>query len=113
MVLMISAKQDSLDGPVEARFGRSPWLIRYEIETKTWEAFQNPGISESGGAGIAAAQFVINKGATTVISGSFGPNASQALKAANINMTTFTSEVDTVKKAVEMFDQGNLPVFHG
>ena len=111
MIIMISSKQEDWNGAVEERFGRTPWLIKYDTESKKWEAFQNPGASESGGAGIAAAQFVIDKGATTVISGSFGPNASNTLKAANINMFVFTPDVTSIKHAIELFEKGDLRSF--
>ncbi len=111
MILMISSKQEDWNGPIDGRFGRSQWLIKYDTDTKKWEAFKNPGASESGGAGIAAAQFVIDKGATTIISGSFGPNASNTFRAANINMFVFSPEVTSVKHAVELFEKGSLRSF--
>jgi len=111
MVLMISSQQGTLDSPVEARFGRSPWFIRYDIETKQWEAFQNPGVNESGGAGIAAAQFAVNQKANVVISGNFGPNAAQVFKKANIDMYLFTGEISSVSQAIEKMQQGKLTAF--
>jgi len=111
MILIISAQQPSLEGPTDDRFGRSPWLIRIDTDTNQWEAFENPGASQSGGAGVAAAQFVIDQKASVVISGDFGPNAANAFRAANIEMRLFTKEVLTVKDAVDRFKQGLLPIF--
>jgi len=111
MILLISAQQPRLDGPVESRFGRSPWLVKVNTETLQWEAFANPGASQSGGAGVAAAQFVINQKANAVISGDFGPNAAGAFRAAGIDMHLFTHEITTVQQAVDSFKQEKLPAF--
>ena len=112
MILLISAQQPILDSPIDERFGRSPWLIKMNTETNQWEAFPNPGASQSGGAGVAAAQFVIDQKANTVISGDFGPHAASAFRAANIVMCLFTGEISTVQQAIEHFRQDKLPVFN-
>jgi len=111
MILVISAQQPTLDSPVDERFGRAPWLIKFDTETSRWEALPNPGVSQSGGAGVAAAQFVIDQKVTTAISGDFGPHAAAALKAAGVEMRLFTGEVSTVQQAVQSFLLGKLPAF--
>jgi predicted Fe-Mo cluster-binding NifX family protein len=79
------------------------WLVLFDTETNQWEAFQNPGASQSGGAGVAAAQLVVDKGADVVLSGDFGPNASRAFQAAKIGMQRFTDSTTTVQEAVDDF----------
>lgn len=111
MILLISAKQQWIDSPIDNRFGRSPWLIKTDTQTNHWEAFPNPGVSQSGGAGVAAAQFVVDQKADAVISGDFGPNAANVFRAAHIKMNLFTGDVTTVQQAVEAFKQGSLPGF--
>jgi predicted Fe-Mo cluster-binding NifX family protein len=111
MILIISTLQSKLDSPIDARFGRSQWMIKMNTETNQWESFPNPGASQSGGAGVAAAQLAIDQQANVVISGDFGPHASSALRAANIEMRLFTNEIATVQQAVEYFLQGKLPAF--
>ncbi len=108
MVIIISSQQDSMDSPVDQRFGRCHWLIKVNTETEVWEALPNPGVSQSGGAGVAAAQFVIDQAAAVVVSGDFGPNAAAAFRAANVEMRLFTPDVATVQQAVESFQQGKL-----
>jgi predicted Fe-Mo cluster-binding NifX family protein len=106
--LIISAQNPSLESQVDRRFGRSPWLVLYDTETNQWEAFQNPGVTQSGGAGVAAAQFVVDQNAEVVISGDFGPNASRAFQTANVDMRRFTESTATVQDAVDHFKQGKL-----
>lgn len=111
MILLISAQQQRLDSTIDDRFGRSPWLIRMDTETNQWEALPNPGAGQSGGAGVAAAQFAIDQKANVVISGDFGPHAASAFRAANIEMCLFTSAISTVQQAIEYFLHGELPAF--
>lgn len=112
MILLISAQQPQLESPTDDRFGRSPWLIKMDTDTNQWEAFPNPGASQSGGAGVAAAQFVIDQEANIVISGDFGPHAVSAFQTAKIEMLLFTNDVTTVQQAIDYFKQDKLPTFH-
>lgn len=109
MIVIISAQQPGLDSPVEYRFGRSTWLIRVDTKSNQWKAFPNPGASQSGGAGVAAAQFVIDQKAESVISGDFGPNAASAFRAAHISMHRCSNDNTTVRQAVDHLLLGNLP----
>jgi predicted Fe-Mo cluster-binding NifX family protein len=108
MIVFISAKQQRLDSPVDERFGRAEWFIKVDSVTKQWEAFANPGCSKPGGAGVAAAQFLIDQKASAIISGFYGPNAVDALRGANINMYLFSNSNATVQQALDDFLQGEL-----
>lgn len=111
MVLMISSKGQNVDSPIESRFGRCPWLIKYDTESKQSTAFSNPGGHQSGGAGVAAAQFVIDQAADAIVSGDFGPNAARAFQASDIKMYLFNGEVINVQDVVDNFLEGKLTEF--
>jgi predicted Fe-Mo cluster-binding NifX family protein len=111
MKLMISAQNCTLESPVDSRFGRCPWLILVDTESNQWKAFQNPGASQSGGAGVAAAQFVVDQNAEVVISGDFGPNAARAFQTAKIDMRLFPKQVLSVQEAVDLYKSDNLSKF--
>jgi len=70
------------------------------------EAMPNEAIAAPGGAGIQAAQTVVNKGVDVLISGNIGPNAFQVLSAAGVKVVT--GAYGTVKEAVEMYKNGKL-----
>lgn len=72
-----------------------------------FEAIQNVATYATGGAGIQAAQIIVNKGVKAVITGNIGPNAFDALSAAGIEIATLIS--GTVKEAVEKYSLGKLP----
>ncbi len=111
MKLIISAQNPSLESHIDSRFGRSPWLILFDTETNQWEAFQNPGVNQSGGAGVAAAQFVVDQKADVIISGDFGPHAARAFQAAKIEMWLFSENTTTAQEAVDHFKKNQLAKF--
>lgn len=107
MILMISSLGNTLDSPPNPRFGRTEIYIKYNTEDDTWVALDNPAVSQAGGAGVKASQFLVNHEATTAISGRFGPNAYQALNAAGIKMLTFDGNHVSIKQVVDAY-KGNL-----
>lgn len=111
MIVFITAKTSSLDSEVDNRFGRASYFIKLDTENGQMEAFENQAVNQSGGAGIAAAQFIIDHQGQAVISGNFGPNASGALRAANIQMHVFTPDIKTVQQAAEAFKKEQLPSY--
>jgi len=86
-------------------FGRCPTFLFIDTETMQFEAVENPALA-SGGAGIQAAQFVIEREAQAVVTGNVGPNAFQVFQAAGIPVYLFGS--GTVQEAVEAFKAGRL-----
>jgi predicted Fe-Mo cluster-binding NifX family protein len=109
MKLAISISGDTLDSPFDARFGRASAFCIVDTETGEWEAFENPALSASGGAGVSASQFVAKQGAQAVASGAFGPNAFDTLAAAEIEMYLVpANEAHTAAEVLEMFKAGQL-----
>jgi len=82
MKIAITAVEPALDSELELRFGRAPYFILVDPETMEYEALENPAVSAGGGAGIQAAQTVIDHHAEAVISGNIGPNAMRVLQSA-------------------------------
>ena len=108
MILMISSQGNSVNSKPNPRFGRTPWFIKYHTADGTWTAVENPAMNEPGGAGVAAAQCLIDQTTEVAISGRFGPNASRALQAAGIKCYVFDNESESVNKVIEQFSAGQL-----
>ena len=107
MKIIITTSSASLDAVFDPRFGRCANFLTINTETMEWEAFSNPGINASGGAGTQAAQFAAKQKVSAVISGNFGPNASSALNAAGILMYQNKSD-GNIKDIVKRFNAGEL-----
>lgn len=104
MKICITAKGEGLDAQVDPRFGRCAYFVFVDTENGDVESVSNGGAS-SGGAGIQAAQIVIDKEAEAVLSGSFGPNAFEALNDASIK--TYSGVSGSVSSALSAFKEGS------
>lgn len=89
VIAITSSGRDPVS-PLEVRFGRAPYIILYREDTCEYQCFPNPGLEAPGGAGIKAAQFIVDQGVEVLITGRVGPNAGGVLEEAGIKV--YTSE---------------------
>ena len=106
MKIVVTSSGYDLDSPASPVFGRCPVYIFVDTETLEFEAVDNPAVGASGGAGIQAAQFVIEHGAQAVLTGNVGPNAYSGFQTAGVPV--YLSTGGSVRQAVEMYQQGQL-----
>lgn len=111
MRIAVSATGPGLDAPVDDRFGRCPYLVLVDVNALEAESVENTEGSSGGGAGIATAQSVVNKGIKVVITGHVGPNAYEVLSRAGVKV--FGKASGSVREAVEAFRRGNLEAVGG
>lgn len=107
MKIVVTANGANLDAPASPVFGRCSTYIFVDTETMEFEAVPNPAMSAPGGAGIQAAQFVIERDAPAVLTGNVGPNAYNVFQAAGV--PTYLLTGGTVREAVEAYKAGRLP----
>jgi len=112
MQIAISLQENNgLDSAVSPIFGRCPYFMLYDTETGTFQIKKNSAKSAAGGAGVQAAQMVVNEGAQAVISGNLGPKAHSVLASAQIKI--FQCESGNAKTALEQFQQQALSSLSG
>jgi len=107
MKVVVSATGDDMDAAVSPVFGRCPFYLFVDTESMEFSAVANPAMGASGGAGIQAAQFVVEQGAQAVLTGNVGPNAMDVLNAAGVGVYPVVEA--TVREAVEAFRAESLP----
>lgn len=90
----------------DLRFGRCKYFAIYNDETEAVEYIDNSSVSANQGAGITAAQKIIDMGVDVVITGKIGPNAMKIISASNINIYAF--QQGTVEEAIKSFKENNL-----
>jgi len=112
MKICITSTGDNLEAQVDPRFGRCPYFIIYDTDKDEFKAFENASMTAVSGAGIQAAQFVVNEGAEVVITGNVGPNSFGVFNAAGVKIITGVAGI-RVKDAVEKFKKGELKSFAG
>jgi len=106
MKICVSATAGDLNAQVDPRVGRCQYFVIVDSETMAFEAMANEAIAAPGGAGIQAAQTMVNKGVDVIISGNIGPNAFQVLSTAGVKIAT--GAYGTVQEATEMYKSGKL-----
>lgn len=106
MKIVVTATGNDLDARTSPRFGRCPIYIFVETETLAFEALPNPALDATDGAGVLAAQVIVERGAQAVLSGDLGPNAMEVLQAAGVSV--YLVSEGTVREAVEAFQAGQL-----
>jgi len=111
MRIVVSAQGENLETPASPVFGRCPSYIFVDTETMQFEAVPNPAMNQGGGAGIQAAQFVVEHGAQAVLTGNLGPNAFDVLKAAGV--AGYLVREGTVRQAVEALKADQLQPMGG
>ncbi len=111
MKVVVSSQGESLDALASPVFGRCPTYLFVDTATMEFEALPNPAVSQGGGAGIQAAQFVVNEGAQAVLTGNLGPNAFDVLQAAGV--PSYLAIEGTVRQAVEAYNAGQLEPLAG
>src|SRR4030042_2167084 len=102
--ICISSEGKDFNASVEPRFGRCQYFAVGDPATMKFEFIENASVTAGGGAGISAAQGIVDKNVKAVLTGNCGPNAYQVLEAAGIQVITGVS--GTVKKAVDDFKAG-------
>ena len=77
-----------------------------DTATNTAEVVENTASTQGQGAGIAAAQLVLDKGVDGVLTGSVGPNAFNAFQVSGVKLFVGASSRDTAKVVLAKFNKG-------
>ncbi|MCD6309608.1 MAG: NifB/NifX family molybdenum-iron cluster-binding protein [Candidatus Eremiobacteraeota bacterium] len=105
MKVAITSQGTSLDSQVDPRFGRARYFIIIDPVSESFEVVDNTiNRTRAQGAGIQAAQTVSAQGVEWVLTGHMGPNAFNALRAANIKIGTGAS--GTIREVLRKFKEG-------
>ncbi|MBN1676258.1 MAG: NifB/NifX family molybdenum-iron cluster-binding protein [Kiritimatiellae bacterium] len=107
MQVVVTSIGETVDSPVDQRFGRARYFILYDTETGQWSAHDNKqNLNAAQGAGVQAGQKVVELGAAAVITGHCGPKAFATLRAGGIAI--YQEATGTVKEAIGAFQTGAL-----
>lgn len=107
MKVVISASGETLESPVDPRFGRAAKFVLYDTDTNQFSAHDNTqNLAAAQGAGIQSAQTVVDLGADWLISGHCGPKAFRVLSAAGVKVAVGAE--GTVQETIDRFKQGEF-----
>ncbi|MEW6650696.1 MAG: NifB/NifX family molybdenum-iron cluster-binding protein [Chloroflexota bacterium] len=109
MPIAISLEENNgLDSGVSTIFGRCSYYMFIDPKTMIFVIEENPARNASGGAGIQAAQFIVDKQCSALISGQLGPKAQSVLASAGIPV--FACPGGTAREALAAFADNKLEV---
>ena len=102
MKIAVSTGKGGLDDMVFSIFGRCQTftIVEADKEIKGSSIIPNPAVSAAGGAGIMAAQAIIDQGVNAVITGNCGPNAYRIFSQAGIKVYLGSGKVEDAVKAL-------------
>ena len=119
MKIAIPIDDKSMETSVCSSFGRTPYFLIYDTESKESVYLDNSAAAASqGGAGIKTAQTIVDNKVNALLTPRCGENAAEVLKAANVKLykTVDASVVNNIKA----FNDGQIslladihPGFHG
>ncbi len=104
MKVCVTSEGSDFDSPVDPRFGRCRYFLIVDTDSLEFEALENSGVRQMGGAGVESARLAAEKGAKAVLTGNCGPNAFQTLNAVGIEV--YVGVNGTIREAVENFKNG-------
>jgi predicted Fe-Mo cluster-binding NifX family protein len=107
MKIAITSQGADMVSEVDPRFGRAKFFMVVDTESGVSAAHDNAqNLNAAQGAGIQAAQTVVELDVEAVLTGNVGPKAFSVLQAADIKM--YVGATGSVENAVEHFKAGQF-----
>lgn len=107
MKLAIALKENDYNSSVDERFGRAPFFIIIDSDTKEFEIIENEAKDEATGAGLKAVKNLLKYEIDTIIAGEIGPKAGELIY--NLEIPTFKfKDLEKVDEIVNAFNENTL-----
>ncbi|NLT15117.1 MAG: dinitrogenase iron-molybdenum cofactor biosynthesis protein [Clostridiales bacterium] len=106
MRIAIPADENAASTDVCISFGRTPYFMIFDTDTKETTFLENTAAASEGGAGIKAAQIIVDSKATVLLTPRCGENAAEVLKAADIKI--YKTITGSAMDNMEAFLNGKL-----
>jgi predicted Fe-Mo cluster-binding NifX family protein len=106
--IAVTSEGPNMTDRVDPRFGRAGGFVVVDVETMA-STYVDNGASQtmSHGAGIQAAENIVNAGAGVLLTGYVGPKAFAALKAGGVKIGQNLDNM-TVAEAVALYRDGKV-----
>lgn len=118
MKIAIPTDDSSMATNVCISFGRTPYFLIYDTESQESVFLDNSAAASQGGAGIKAAQSIVDSKVSVLLTPRCGENAAEVIKAANIKI--YKTMNDSIMDNINALNEGKLalleeihPGFHG
>ena len=108
MKIAIPVDENNIQSNVCKSFGRAPFFLIYDTETQESNFLNNSAAFSSGGAGIKAAQTIIDNKADALLTPQCGGNAAEVFQAAGTKI--FKTQSDSIQENIDAFLDQKLPL---
>lgn len=106
MKVAIPVESETTNPRVCISFGRAPYYLIYNTENDSQEFVSNSAATSQGGAGIRAAQALLDEGIEAVITPRCGENAATVLNGGGVKM--YRTVNDNVSENIKLLKEGKL-----
>lgn len=117
MIIAIPVEEKNINSQICISFGRTPYFMFYNTDTKEITYYDNSAINTQGGAGIKAAQKIIDEKSDILITARCGENSYEVLKDC---VKIYKSQAGSSKDNIDAFLNNELSLltdihagFHG
>ena len=110
MKIAIPVDDVSMETNICISFGRAPYFLIYDTESKDAEFLDNSAAANQGGAGIKAAQTIVDSQAEAMLTPRCGQNAAEVFTAANIKI--YQTDGGLLKHNIQAFENGELKLLN-
>jgi predicted Fe-Mo cluster-binding NifX family protein len=108
MILAVPTDGTTLESEVCPAFGRTETFLLINTETLAVEVLPNAAVHAQGGAGILAAQSLVDAGAEVAVALHLGKNAADVLTSAGIPV--YRGKEGTASETVRLYKAGELKI---
>lgn len=108
MKIAIPVDDKTTETNVCPTFGRTPYFLIYDTDSEESCFIDNSAAASQGGAGIKAAQIIVDNRANVLLTPRCGENAAEVIKAANIGI--YKTINATAMENITSYKAGKLEV---
>ncbi len=107
MIIAMASNSKDENAVLDNRFGRAKYLALYHTQDKIFSYFQNTvSLGSVQGAGVQAAQMVVDSDAKALVTANCGPKAFKVLSAAGVQI--YKSEAKKLSEIINLYNQNKL-----
>lgn len=108
MKIALPVEGNSLEAKICQSFGRAPLYLFYNTEDGAKEFKENSAATSLGGAGIKAAQLIVDEKAEAVLAPRCGENAAKVLGEGGVRV--YRTIGDSIEDNIAAYEAGKLEV---
>ncbi|MFV0516994.1 MAG: NifB/NifX family molybdenum-iron cluster-binding protein [Aminipila sp.] len=106
MKIAIPVNESNINTTICMSFGRTPYFLIHDTNTNENIFLDNQAIASEGGAGIKAAQLIVDNKVDVLLTPRCGGNAAEVLKKADIKI--YKTNSDSLMDNINAFKEGKL-----